>query len=386
MLVVAAARTRPHYLRALVGLAVVLMAASLAGCASPATPTASAPGVNPGAARQADLLAVVTADDLDTLVGIDVESHAVMRLAVLGQNKPLPQIGGGFYSEPPQSTVLTDATRSKPLVWTSAIDAGTVVRELDPATGELHGVDVPGAGVLPFLVDGKLAWASPRFAGKPRLISADETFEINLPGPPSIIVPGPGPGRITAVVDRGNPNTGVRDERIVLVDVAENTVTELPTKRFHFGGLWTDGTTLVASASVRIMPTSDDPENAETDNRVLTWMLDTGGSNPKAVAGLVRGLTLRGNPYPALVAGGNGRIAIETGDFDHPRVDVHSLVANDPPLIFGLEPAGFLTAMAVSGTTLVVLQSAQVTFIDLTSGKVTPVDLGGSTQTMWVGR
>jgi hypothetical protein len=387
MLRAAAARTRPHYLCAVVGLAVVLMAASVAGCASPATPTASAPGINPGAARQADLFAVVTAVDLDTLVGIDVESHAVTRLAALGQNKPLPQIGGGFYSEPPQSAVLTDPTRSKPLVWTWAVGDGTVVRELDPATGELHGVDVPGAGVLPFLADGKLAWASARFAGKPRLISADGTFEIGIPGPPSIIVPGPGPGRISAVVNVGDPNTGILDERIVVVDVAEKTVAELPIRqRYHFEGLWADDTMLVAPASVRIMPTPDDPENAESDNRVLTWTLDAGGSNPDAVAGLVRGPTLQGNSYPKLVAGGSGWIGVETGDFDHPRVEVHALFANDPLRTFELEGPSFLTAMSVSGTSLVVLQTGRVAFIDLVTGKVTPVDLGGATQTKWVGR
>ena len=387
MLGVTAARTRRRHLRAVVGLASVLMAAWLAGCNSQAAPTAGASEVNPGAARQAELFAVVTTEGLDTLVGIDVERHAVTRLAVLGQNKPIDHGGWGTYSEPPQSAVLWDSTRSKPLVWTWAVGAGTVVRELDPATGELRGVDAPGAGVLPFLSDGKLAWASARFgAGKPRLISADGTFEIDLPGPPSMIVEGPGPGRITAVIDRGNPNTGVHDERIVVVDVAENTVTELPTERFHFGGMWADDTTLVTSVFARIEPTPDDPENGEPDDRVLTWTFDAGGSNPEAVAGLVAGSTLGSHLYPAHVAGGNGHIAIETGDFDHPRVEAHPLVANDPPRTFELEPAGFLTAMSISGTTLVVLQEGQVTFIDLATGKVTPVALGGSTQTVWVGR
>ena len=382
------ARCRPRCLRAVVGIAAVLVAGALGGCASKAASSTSATGVNPGAARQADLFAVVTADDLDTLVGIDVENHAVTRLAVLGENKPIAQVGGGgFYSEPPQSAVLSDSTRSKFLVWTWAVGAGTVVRELDRVTGELHGVDAPGAGILPFLSDGKLAWASAPFgAGKPRLISADGTFEIGLPGPPSIIVPGPGSDRITAVVNVGDPNTGVLDERIVVVEVAEKTVAELPIRqRHHFEGLWADDTMLVVPASVRIMPTPDDPENAETDNRVLTWTLDAGGSNPDAVAGLVRGPTLRGNAYPKLVAGGSGWIGVETGDFDHPRVEVHQLAAIDPPKVFELGPPGFLTAMTVSGTTLVVLQTGQVTFIDLETGGLTQVPLGGATQTMWVG-
>jgi hypothetical protein len=385
MLGAMAARSRSHCLRAAVGLAAVLLVASLAGCDSQATQSAHTSAVNPAAMQQADLFAVVTSDDIDTLVGIDVDRHAVTRLAVLGQNKPLPQIGGGFYSEPPQSALLSDSTRLKPVVWAWAVGAGTVVRELDPATGELRGVDAPGDGVLPFLSDGRLAWASVPRAGKPRLISAEASFEIDLPGPPSIVVPGPGPGRIAAVVNLGDPNTGTRDERIVIVDVVENTVTELPTKRFHFGGMWADDTTLAASANVRIMPTPGDPDNSEADNRVLTWMLDAGGSNPKAVAGLVKGPTLRSNFFPALVAGGNGHIAVETGDFDHPRVEVHGLLVADPARMFELE-TGFITAMSVRGTTLVILRSSQVIFIDLTTGTVTPVDLGGSTQTTWVGR
>jgi hypothetical protein len=265
------------------------------------------------------------------------------------------------------------------------VDVGTIIRELDPATGQLHGVDAAGFGHLPFLTDGKLAWASAPRAAKPRLASADGTFQIGLPGEPSIVAPGPGSGRITAVVNVGDPNTGIRDERIVIINVAERTATQLPTKRFHFGGVWTDDTTLVASASVLIEPTPNDPENAEVENRVLTWTVDADGSNPKAVAGLVRGPTLLGSPYPARVAGGSGWIAVETGDFDHPTVDVHKRGSNDPPRIVALEQAGYVTALSISGTTLVVLQSAKVTFIALATGEMTPADLGGSTQTTWVG-
>jgi hypothetical protein len=147
--------------------------------------------------------------------------------------------------------------------------------------------------------------------------------------------------------------------------------------------LWADDTTLAASLSVRIVPTPDDPENGEPDNRVLTWVLGPGDSKPKAVAELVKGPTLQGNSYPKLVAGSSDWIGVETGDFDHPRVEVHALAGDDPPQAFELGPPGFVTAMSISGTTLVVLQTGQVTFIDLETRAVSQVPLGGATQTTW---
>jgi hypothetical protein len=39
--------------------------------------------------------------------------------------------------------------------------------------------------------------------------------------------------------------------------------------------------------------------------------------------------------------------------------------------------------MSISGTTLVVLQTGQVTFIDLETRAVSQVPLGGATQTTW---
>jgi hypothetical protein len=383
-----AARSSPRPLRAVAALATLaLVVASLAACSGQPNASPSAAPVNPADADTADLFAVVTADELDVLLGIDVASQSVSRLAVLGQNKKQPHMDGGMVSVPPQSVVLSDATRDEPLVWTWAGGVGTVVRAFDPTTGELRPVDAPGAGILPFLSDGKLGWASLPRDGNPRLMSADGSFEIELPGEPRYIVPGPGAGRVTAVVDLGDPNGEHRDERIVVVDIAQETVTELPTERMHFGGIWADDKRVLASVFSRIEPTLDDPENGEPDTRVLTWLVDAGGSNPDVVAGLVEGPTLTTAAfYPAHVVGGDGLVAVETGVFDAPNVEALAFNPNEPKRSLDLLQAEFITAMSVVNRTLLVLQSSHVVFVDLDSGKATIVDLGGSTQTQWVGR
>jgi hypothetical protein len=383
-----AARSSPRPLRAVGALATLaLVVASLAACWGQPDASPSAAPVNPADADTADLFAVVTADELDVLLGIDVANQTVSRLAVLGENKEQPHMDGGMVSVPPQSVVLFDATEDKPLVWTWAAGVGTVVREFDTATGELQPVEAGGAGHLPFLSDGKLGWASLPREGKPRLISADGTFEIELPGEPRYVVPGPGAGRLTAVVDLGDPNGEHRDQRIVIVDIAQKTVTELPTERLHFGGIWADDTRVLASVFARIEPTPDDPENGEPDTRVLTWSVDAGGSNPDVVAGLVEGPTLRtAESYPAHIVGGDGLVAVETGVFDDPYVEVLALNSNVPTGSMDLPQSKFITAMSVDERTLSVLQSSHVVFVDLDSGNATIVDLGGSSQTQWVGR
>jgi hypothetical protein len=383
-----AASSSPRPLPAFAALATLaLVVASLAACSGQPNASPSAAPVNPGGADTADLFAVVTADELDVLLGIDVASQTVSRLAVLGANKKQPSVDGGMVSVPPQSAVLFDASRAEPLVWTSAAGAGTVVRAFDRATGELQPVDAPGAGTLPFLADGKLGWASLPRDGKPRLISADGTFEVKLPGEPRYVVPGPGAGRVTAVVDLGDPNGPHRDERIVIVDIAQKTLTELPTERMHFGGIWADDKRVLASVFARIEPTPDDPENGEPDKRVLTWSVDPGGSNHDVVAGLVAGPTLRTAAfYPAHVVGGDGVVGVETGVFDAPIVESLAFNSNEPKRSVDLLHAEFITAISVVKRTLVVLQSSHVVFVDLDSGKATIVDLGGGTQTQWLGR
>lgn len=382
------AGSRPGPLRAVVALAALaLAAASLAACSGQPSARPSAAPVNPADADRADLFAVVTADELDVLVGIDIASQAVSRLVVLGENKEQPHMDGGMVSVPPQAVVLSDSTRDEPVVWTWAVSVGTIVRELDPATGALQPVSAPGAGILPFLSNGRLGWASLPREGEPRLIGADGTFEVELPGEPRYVVPGPGAGRVTAMVDLGDPNGEHRDERIVIVDIAQQTVTELPTERMHFGGVWADDTRVLASVFGRVEPTPQDPENGEPDTRVLTWSADAGGSNPDAVAGLVEGPTLTtAQFYPAHVVGGEGLVAVETGVFDAPIVEVLAFNSNEPQRRLDLVEAEFITAMAVVERTLVVLQSRHVVFIDLDSGKTTIVDLGGDTQTQWVGQ
>jgi hypothetical protein len=361
-----------HFLRSVAGIAALaLAAASLVACDAKGDASAS-----PGA----ELLAVVTGNNVDALVGINVASHSVTRLAVLGPNEARPHMDGGLVSVPPMSVVLSDSTGSRPLVWTQASGFDMVaVRDLDPATHEVRDVDAPRRGVLPFLYEGKLAWASAPGDGDSRLISADGTIEIALPGVPRFVVAGPGPGRITAVVD-----LAFNDLHIVIVDVAKKTVTELPTDRLHFGGLWADDTTLVASVYARIVPTVEDPENGEPDNRVLTWSID--GADP-SIAGLAAGPTLTTTEaYPELVAGGDDLVVAVTGVVDDPSVEALALGSSDLARKVDLIPAELITAMSVSGTTLVVLQNRHVTFVDLLTGKPTTVDLGGETATTWVGR
>ena len=356
-------------------------------CAAQPDPGLTAAPIHPDAAQGAELYAVVTASEIDALVGIDVESHSITRVAVLGPNPLQPHMDGGMVSVPPRSVVLSDSTASQTLLWRWAAGAGTIVQALDRRSGELVAVDAPGAGVLPFLSDGRLGWASVPRDGKPRLIGVDGTVEVELPGEPRFVVAGPGARRVTAVVDRGNPNNDHRDYRIVTVDFGEKTVTEIPTGRFHFGGIWADDTTLVASVFARVEPTADDPENGEPDTRVLTWSIDGGDTDPEAVAGLIAGPTLTtARFYPARLTTGEGLVAVESGVFDTPSVETLALGAGGREQSFFLIQSEFITAMSIVDTTLVVLQSRHVTFIDLGSGKATVVDLGGDTQTEWAGR
>lgn len=368
----AATESKPHRFRAVAHIAgLALTAALIVACASQGDPSAS-----PGA----DLIAVVTGDNVDALVGINVTSHTVARLAVLRQNEAHLDVDGLVRAYPPVSVVLSDSA-SNPLVWTQAQNGDNVaVGAFDRATREVHTVDAPTRGVLPFLYDGRLAWASAPGDGRPRLLISDGTFELDVPGVPSLIAAGPGAGRITAVV--GPPNGR---QRIFIVDVAENDVTELPTENLVFGGIWADEKTLVASVYARAVPTIEDPQNLEPDNHLLTWSVDS-GSSPETVAGLTAGPTLTTDFYPRPVAGGDGQIVAASEIFDQPWVEAFALGSFDPAVKLHLVPSGFVTAMAVSGTTIVVLQEQHVTFIDLSSGNQTTVELGGVTETKWVGR
>ena len=366
-----------HAIAVLAGIA--LAAASLAACAARTDP--SGPVSSPGQ-QAAELYAVVTGNDVNALVGIDVARRTVTQLAVIEQNRAeFDAFSGGPISRPPVSVVLSDSIGGKPLVWTQNPGANTLaVRAFDRTTGELRDIAVDRPGVQPFLADGRLGWVSAPRDGNPRLIAADGSFEIDLPGVSRVVVPGPGPGRVTALVD-----LDFQDLHLLVVDVAQKTVTDLRIEPLHIEGVWAGDTTLVVAAYGRIEPTPQDPENGEPDNRILTWSIDD-GSNPDAVAGLVEGPTLRtAELYPALVTGGDGLLAVITGSFDRPWVEVFDLDSDDPPRRLDLTAAEFVTAMAVSGTTLVVLQNRHVTFIDLSSGERTIVDLGGVTGTTWVG-
>lgn len=390
-----------HRIRAVAGLAALaLTAASLVACASSSVPSTS-PGISsvevadpsalvanpsalmldPSAWEEADLFAVVTGNDVDALVGIDIASHTITRLAALRPNVAHLDVDGLVRAAPPVSVVLSDTSGSNLLVWMEAPgDDGVAIRELDRATGEVKVVEPPARGVLPFLYEGKLAWASAPGDGSQRLLSIDGSLNLDLPGIPSLIAAGPGQGRITVVVDPPN----VR-QRIFVIDVAKNHATELPTDHLVFGGIWADDTTLVASLYARAEPTAQDPQNLEPDNHLLTWSVD-GGSNPEAVAGLVEGPTLATDFYPRAVAGGVGLIVAASELFDQPWVIGFVADSADPAVSVHLVPSGFVTAIAVSGTTVVVLQEGHVTFIDVMSGEETTVELGGVTETRWVGR
>ena len=356
-----------------------LATAFLVGCG---TTTPSPPPADSGAWKGADLLAVVTGNDVNALVGIDVAGRTITEPSAIEENLPQPHMDGGLMSIPPLSVVLDDANGPSPVLWTVASGFEAVVlRELDPTTGEVSAAGGgPAAGVLPFLFEGKLAWASAPDDGQPRILVSDGSFELTLPAVPYFVVAGPGPGRITTVVELGN-----RNERIFVIDVATRTAMELPTERLHYGGLWANDTTLVASVFSRIEPTPEDPENGEPDNRLLTWTIDPAAS-PDAVAGLVEGEALPTDQYPELVVGGNGVIATLTGNFDRPQVEVHARDGGAPVRKVQLVEGGYISAMQVSGSTLVVLQSRHVTFVDLASDAVTTVELGGTTLTRWVGR
>ena len=114
-------------------------------------------------------------------------------------------------------------------------------------------------------------------------------------------------------------------------------------------------------------------------------MVVDAGANPDAVARLVDGQALRSNLYPELIAADDGLLALVTGNYDRPKIEVHSLDANDPARLFVLPEAGYVTALAFVGGTLVVLDARHVTFIELATGSVETVDLGGVTRTVWVG-
>jgi hypothetical protein len=343
------------------------------------TATQSAPE---GASEDADLFAVVTGDNVDALVGIDVASHSVTRLAELGPNEAEDRGTWGMVSTPPSSVVLSGSTGFNVLVWTQGWNSDrATVHEFDPAAGLVRDVEAPKRGVLPFLYDGELAWASAPDEGQPRILFSDGSFELDLSGDPTHIVEGPGAGRITAVVDPPN-----RAQRIFVLDVAKNAATELQTESFYFGGVWADDETLVASVPGRFEPTPEDPEGGEPEDRLLTWSID-GGSDGTAAAELHEGPTLRTNEfYPRPVTGGHGWIVAASEIFDQPWVEVFELGSADPALRLQLVPSGFITSMWVSGTTLVVLQERHVTFFDLPAGDRKTVEIGGVTQTRWVER
>ena len=99
---------------------------------------------------------------------------------------------------------------------------------------------------MPFLADGVLGWATLPGLQKHNLIGVGGAFEIDLPAEAQYVVAGPGAGRITAVVE---PPSDDHDVDVVVIDLADQTVTELPIEPSYVGGIWADATTLAISDS-----------------------------------------------------------------------------------------------------------------------------------------
>lgn len=368
-------------MRTFAGLAgLAFITALLGACAVEPSPSAgpTTVPVSPEAAADADLFVVVTADELDTLVGVDVESRSLTRLAILQPNPRRPDLAGGMVSAPIQAVILTDQTSPDALLWTST-SGDTVVRTIHRASGELLAFDAVGAGDgwMPFLADGVLGWAT--LPGL-HLIGVGGAFEIDLPAEAAFVVAGPGADRITAVVEPPSLTGSCCDDHdvdVVVVDLADQTVTELPIEPSYVGGIWADATTLAIS------------DSGFSHQSILTWTIDASGSNPDAVAGLVEGPTLTtSGPEPALLTGGEGLIVASTGRWDRPIVEAVDLDSEAPRLMLELEESGDILAMSVQGSTLVVLQGTQqdpqVLFIDISTGEVELVGLGGASRTSWV--
>ena len=358
--------------------AMAFTTSSLVSCGTQPEPSVAASGAS---GASAGLIAVVTGNDVNALVAIDVANHAVTRLVPIERNVAHLDVDGQVRAVPPLSVVLSDSVDSRPIVWTQGAGGAVAVRDLDPATNETHDINVPAPGVLPFLHEGTLAWASAPGDGQPRLLNSRGTFEVHLPGVPRFIVDGPGASRITVVVDVPD-----HQQRIVVVDLAKDEVTTLPTEfGLQFGGLWASDHSLVVSVPTRLVPTLDDPANGEPDKRLFTWTVED-GSSPTAAGGLAAGPTLTTDAYPTRVAGNDELIVAASGLFDRPWVEAVSLGSKDQVWRVELAPSGFVTAMTVSGTTVVVLQEGHVSFIDLSSGDTATVALDGVTETTWMGR
>ena len=199
-----------------------------------------------------------------------------------------------------------------------------------------------------------------------RLVGVGGAFEIDLPAEAAFVVAGPGADRITAVVEPPSLTGSCCDDHdvdLVVIDLADQTVTELPIEPSYVGGIWADATTLAIS------------DSGLSHQRILTWTIDASGSNPDAVAGLVEGPTLTtSGPEPALLTGGEGLIVASTGRWDRPIVEAVDLDSEAPRLMLELEESGNILAMSVQGSTLVVLQGThqdpQVLFIDMSTGEV----------------
>jgi hypothetical protein len=361
--------------------AAAFITALLGGCAVEPSPGPTAGPVNPGAAADADLFVVATADEFDVLVGIDVERRSLTRVAILRPNPKRPNLAGVMVSAPNQAVILTDQTSPDPLLWTSTF-GDPVVRTIHRASGELLAFDAPGAGDgwMPFLADGALGWATESGLQEHRLVGVGGAFEINLPGEAAFVVAGPGADRITAVVEPPSQTGSCCDDHevdVVVVDLTDQTVTELPIEPSYVGGIWADATMLAIS------------DSGLSHQSILTWTVDASGSDPDAVAGLVEGPTLKtSGPEPALLSGGEGLIVASTGRWDRPIVEAIDLDSGAQRLMLELEESGSIMAMSVQGSTLVALEATnhdpQVLFIDLANGKVESVGLGGTTGTTWV--
>jgi hypothetical protein len=91
---------------------------------------------------------------------------------------------------------------------------------------------------------------------------------------------------------------------------------------------------------------------------------------------------------PTTIGGAANLIFLATGAFDRPQVGVVGLATAPAPIVpktapWDVVPNERITSISVTGTIVVVLQERHVSFIDMSTGKSTVVNLAGETQTIW---
>lgn len=351
----------PRRSRTAFGLTAVVLAVLVSGCGGQP---------DPAAWRSANLFVVVTRDGTNTLVGIETSDRKVSSLARL---EAAPD-------GPPISVTWPGSTLAHPLLWTQALNSNAVtLREVDRVAGRLADRAMPSGGVLPVLIGGDVAWATPPGEGSPRLDLPDGRggrTQVSLPGIPSFLVAGPGPARVTGIVDVQD-----RGERIETLDIASARWSEIPTEDgLSFGGLSLRGDLLIATVRGR-RPTGA-TSSLEADDRALVWQWSsTAGS---ANGGWTSSATLHPGPAPTvgLITGDWFYAAI--GAFDHPRVAAIGLGgAPADPRHWDVVPGERIVSIAADDRVVTILQERHVTFIDPATGASSVLELPGESATIW---